>query len=48
MEEVIEQYGAGLLQMLGGMGLLALFAAGMRPGGVLQTIVLQYMNGICG
>lgn len=48
MEEIIEQYGAGLLQMLGGVGMLALFAACMQPGGVLQTIVLQYMNGICG
>lgn len=48
MEEIIEQYGAGLLQMLGGIGTLALFAAFLRPGGLLQIILLQYMNGICG
>lgn len=48
MEEIIEQYGTGLLQMLGGIGTLALVAALLQPGGLLQRILLQYMDRICG
>ena len=48
MEEVMEQYGTGLLQMLGGLGVMALFWNMLQPGGAVQMLVQQYMNGICG
>lgn len=48
MEAMIEQYGIGLLQILGGMGMLALLKEIIQPGGILYIILLQYMDGICG
>lgn len=48
MEDIIEQYGAGLLQMLGGIGMLAVLGKMMQTGGLLSVLLLQYMKGICG
>lgn len=48
MEDIMEQYGVGLLQMLGGMGILTLIGKMMQPGGVLNMVLLQYLDGICG
>lgn len=48
MGEIIEEYGAGLLQMLGGIGVWGIFQAFMQQNGVLYEIVLAYMTGICG
>lgn len=47
MEDIIEQYGAGLLQMIGGVGVLFLYGAMMQPKGVWYEIVQAYMSGIC-
>lgn len=48
MEEIIEQYGIGILQMLG--GIVAFFICMKLFGrhGVLEQICLQYMREICG
>lgn len=48
MEDIMEQYGAGLLQMLGGIGMLAVFGKMMQAGGMLSMFLLHYMKGICG
>ena len=48
MEDIIEHYGASLLQMLGGIGVLGLYVGMMQQGGVLHEIVQAYMSGICG
>lgn len=48
MEDIMEQYGIGLLQMLGGIGMLAVFGRMMQAGGILPMLLLQYMLGICG
>lgn len=48
MEDIIEQYGAVLLQMIGGVGVFFLYEAMMRQGGALYEIVQTYMGGICG
>lgn len=48
MEHIMEQYGSVLLQLAGGAGMLALFGAIFRPGGMLAVILQQYMSGICG
>lgn len=48
MEDIIEAYGSGLLQILGGVCAMALFAGLFADGGELLNIVQQYMVGICG
>lgn len=48
MEDIIEAYGSGLLQILGGVCAMALFAGLFADGGVILEIVQQYMTGICG
>lgn len=48
MEDILEQYGVGLLQIFGGMGALALLSALVQPGGTVYVILMQYMGGICG
>lgn len=48
MEDIIEVYGEGLLQILGGACAMALFYGLFAEGGVILEIVQQYMTGICG
>ncbi len=48
MEEIIEQYGAGLLQILGGIVVVSICVKLFGQYGVLEQICLQYMTGICG
>lgn len=48
MEEVMEHFGVGFLQLLGGIAFLGIFIACIRPGGVLCDIVLTFMTGLCG
>lgn len=48
MEDIIEIYGGGLLQISGGVCAAALFAGLFTNGGILLEIVQQYMIGICG
>lgn len=46
MEDMIQHYGAGLLQMLSGVGVLFLYRVMMQPGGAWYEIVQAYMSGI--
>lgn len=48
MEDIIEAYGSGLLQIAGGVCAMALFAGLFADNGVILEIVQQYMVGICG
>lgn len=48
MEDIIEAYGSGLLQILGGVCAMVLFNCLFADGGVILEIVQQYMTGICG
>ncbi len=48
MEEVIEQYGIGLLQILGGAAVFKLWMDFVCCDGMLAQICLRYLNGICG
>ncbi len=48
MGEIIEQYGVGLLQMLGGVAVITIWSAFFCDNGILRQICLQYLSGICG
>lgn len=48
MHEIMEEYGTGLLSLAAGTLLIAAFLFFLRDGGVLHTIVQEYMTGICG
>ncbi|MFR4350664.1 MAG: hypothetical protein ACLT3H_03230 [Roseburia sp.] len=48
MEDIMEQYGSSLLQMIGGVGVLFLFLQMLCRDGVLYIVLLEYMAGICG
>ena len=48
MEDILEQYGVGLLQIFGGMGALALLSTLVQTRGPVYVILMQYMGGICG
>lgn len=48
MEEIIEHYGSGLLQMLGGVAALTLWVKLFCEDGIFKQVCLQYMSGICG
>lgn len=44
MREVIEHYGSGLLGMLSALAVMGIVMALFGSGGVLSTIVADYMN----
>ena len=48
MEEIMEQYGGAILQILGGMSAMALAREMFVQGGILQQIAMQYFVGLCG
>lgn len=48
MEDIIEYYGAGILQILGGICAVEVWSAMFSQNGILRQIVLQYLHGICG
>lgn len=48
MEQIIEVYGSCILQMLGGVGALAIYRAFFVVDGVMYQILQQYMVSICG
>lgn len=47
MEDIIECYGAGILQILGGICVVLVWSAMFSQDGILRQIVLQYLQGIC-
>lgn len=48
MDDIIECYGTGILQILGGVCAAAVWLTLFRQEGILQQIVLLYLHGICG
>ena len=48
MESIMEHYGVGLLQLLGGAGVLALVGTLLQPGGCIQVWIGQYLYEIAG
>lgn len=48
MKEIIEQYGIGMLQILGGLLAAGIWMQWFREGGILYEACLQYVHGICG
>lgn len=48
MEQIIEQYGVGLVQIFGGIGALLLLSTLVQSGGAVYMILMQYMSSICG
>ncbi len=48
MEEIIEHYGEGLLQLIGGAGMLALARGLLMPQGVWHLWIEAYLQGIAG
>lgn len=47
MEDIIECYGVGILQILGGICATAIWFAMFQQDGILRQMVLQYLHGIC-
>lgn len=48
MEEIINEYGAGILQLVGGSAVFLLWTKLLCLGGILWQVCLAYMNAICG
>lgn len=48
MEKIVAFFGTGLLAGMGAAGLLLIYMNCIRPGGILYTAVLAFMNSICG
>ena len=48
METILEHYGSSLLQILGGVSILAAVAALLQPGGSVQLWVVRYFEAIAG
>lgn len=48
MEDIISEYGTGLLALLGGGAAMAVYTLCIRDGGALHTIVQSFMQSICG
>lgn len=48
MEDIIECYGAGILQILGGICAVVVWSVMFSQDGIFKQIVLQYLQGICG
>lgn len=48
MEEIIKHFGTGFLYLIAGAGTVGIYISCIKIGGVLNTVVVNYMNGICG
>ena len=48
MREIFEHYGSGLIQLIGGVLIFAIWRSLFTPAGGLYQICLQYLNAICG
>lgn len=47
MGDIIECYGVGILQIMGGICAAVIWFAMFRQDGILRQMVLQYLQGIC-
>lgn len=48
MKDILEYFGTGFLYLLAGAAALGIFASCVKAGGILNTVVLSYMDSICG
>lgn len=48
MDEIIKEYGAGILAALGGLFFLIFLGTMYRQGGMLYTIIVEFLTGVCG
>lgn len=48
MEEIMEHFGSGFLQLIGAVLFLGIFVLCIRSGGVLSNVVQAFMTGLCG
>lgn len=48
MEEIVEQYGVGLLQILGGIAAMVVYLQLYEKEGFLWNVLLEYFYSICG
>lgn len=48
MEDIIESYGSGLLQILGGLCAMTVWLQLFAPNGMLRQFFMMYLMGICG
>ena len=48
MEEILREYGSGILAAVTGIGFLIFYVGPYSEGGVLRKAVLAFLAGICG
>lgn len=48
MEDIIEEFGSGLLALATGIFFMAIWMGCMKPEGMLYEFVQQFLNVICG
>lgn len=48
MEDILEQFGTGILSGIAGSILFLVFTGWLKNGGMLYECVLQFMQSICG
>lgn len=48
MEEIMEQYGGGLLQILGGVAAIIIYLQLYENEGLLWNVLIEYFCSICG
>ena len=47
MRHIFEEYGDVIMQVIGGIGVLALLADLIFDGGTLHTIIVEYLKSAC-
>lgn len=48
MEKIVEHFGLGLLALIAAVLIIMIIVSCLRSGGVLNNIILNYMDSICG
>lgn len=48
MEEILREYGSGILAAAAGIGFLAFYIGLYSDGGMLQNVVMAFLAGLCG
>lgn len=48
MEEILREYGDGILAAVAGIGILAFYAGLYQNGGMLREAALTFLAGVCG
>lgn len=48
MEEILKEYGTGILAAVAGIFFLAVYMGLCDSGGVLYAVVIKFLTGVCG